>query len=388
MKSFLIALILLFSFIHVFSQDSSLNKSIRHKIAVFTPLYLDEAFNDAGDYRLSGKTFPKNSIAGLEFYHGTQMAIDSLKSQNVPLDIYIYDSRSNNESLAQQLDKAAANGVELIIANCSINELNALATIAQAKKITVINATVPNDGNTKNNPYFIVLNPTLQTQIEGIYNYIKNKYPSQQVVFFTNKNSSEVYIKSLFDLINKANKSVIPVKYIEVADSIRINDVLAATQNTPHALFLAGTLDLDFANHILKHISSLSKNFSQTTIIGMPTWENLNLSKYKDIELVYSTPFYNPRTDAVSRSIISVYNKKMYARPSDLVFRAFALTYKFGNLLNMYGKELGANLNNKLYRVFYDYDIEPVFTNHILDYFENKKLYFLKYLNGSLKEVN
>src|SRR6478735_2426677 len=47
----------------------------RQRIAIFTPLYLDSAFDVAGNYRYDAKTFPRISSAGLEFWEGAELAI-------------------------------------------------------------------------------------------------------------------------------------------------------------------------------------------------------------------------------------------------------------------------------------------------------------------------
>src|SRR5688500_6646239 len=52
---------------------------LRQKVAVFTPLYIDSAF-DGSEYRYD-KTFPKFLNPGIEFYQGVQWAIDSLEKK-------------------------------------------------------------------------------------------------------------------------------------------------------------------------------------------------------------------------------------------------------------------------------------------------------------------
>lgn len=362
----------------------------RHKMAIFTPLYLDNAFDNSGDYQYSGKNFPKQSIAGLEFYHGASMAIDSLDNLNLPLDVYIYDSKSGKETLEQQFSKCAADGVELILANCALADITTLARLGADKKITVINATVPNDANTVDNPYFVVLNPTLQTQMEGLYNYMKTRYAGKPITFITRKMQSEEYIKSIFETLNKHYKNALNIKYREVNDDVALNALGTTTQPDEVGTFIVGSLDAGFGSNVLKQLASNSKNYSSLTVIGMPTWEDINLIKpiYKGVQIIYSTPFYNSKTDAASKSIINYYNKKMFSRPSDLVFRAYGLTYKFGNLLSRYGTEINKNLSSKDYRTFFDYDIEPVYSKGVLSHYENKKLYFLKYFNGTLSGVD
>ena len=80
----------------------------------------------------------------------------------------------------------------------------------------------------------------------------------------------------------------------------------------------------------------------------------------------------------------------MFARPSDMVFRGYEVTWKFAKLLAKYKKDLASNIGNKQGNVFTDFDIQPVLNKQtmVLDYFENKKLYFLKWQDGIVRGVN
>lgn len=389
MKKTLLSLLTLFVVFSVFAQPVVTGGS-RHKMAIFTPLYIDEAFDNVGSYRYSGKSFPKSSINGLEFYHGAALAIDSLNSLNIPLDVYVYDSKSTRETLEQQFSKCAADGVELIIANCSLADLTTLARLGADKKITVLNATVPNDANATNNPYFVVLNPTIQTQLEGLYNYMKKNYAGRQVTVITRKTSSDPYIRSVLETLNKFYKDSVKIRFQEVNDDVALKALGTTTQPSQAGLYVVGSLDTEFGSKVLKQLAANIKNFASLTVIGMPTWENIGLGKaeYKGVEIIYSTPFFNPKTDATSRSITAYYSKKMYASPSDLVFRGYGLTYRFGHLLNRYGKDINKKLAGAEYRTFFDMDIQPDYLNGKISHYENKKLYYLKYLNGTLKAVN
>ncbi|MBZ4188492.1 ABC transporter substrate-binding protein [Niabella beijingensis] len=384
-----LSLFILLAFCNALVVTAQVNPGQRHKMALFTPLYLDAAFGSDGSYNYNGRSFPKASIPGLEFYHGASMAIDSLDKLNIPLDIYIYDSRSAKQSLESQVNKAAADGVELIIANCAISELDKLSKLAASKKITLINAIVPNDGNVRDNPYFVVMNPTLPTQGEQIYAYLKKNYPNQQIVYLTRKGASENYLRSVFETLNKLDRTTaMHIKFTDVRDSLSPAQIAANFAKGRSSLFVIGSLDNSFSEKLLGQLSRLSKTYPQITVMGMPTWDNLNFSKYKGLNLVYSNPFYNSRTDMTSRNIVNYYNTKMYARPSDLVFRAYDLTYRFGRLISQYGKDnMAAALASKEHRVFYDYDIQAVSKTNKIDYYENKKLYFLEYSNGSLRAV-
>jgi hypothetical protein len=126
----------------------------------------------------------------------------------------------------------------------------------------------------------------------------------------------------------------------------------------------------------------------------MPTWETISKDfarpEFKGVEIIYSTPFYNAKTNPVSVNITNYFNNEMYARPSDMVFRGYEATWKFAKLLLQYGKDISSNLTSKQYQVFTAYDIQPVINRSTtsLEYFENKKLYFLKWQDGIVKVAN
>jgi hypothetical protein len=373
----------------VSAQDSTHQK---YKVAIFAPLYLDSAFDAAHEYRYARTVLPKFINPGLEFYEGVQLALDSLADEGSQLEVFIYDTRSATTSLQDQLDKPEIANVNLIIAHCASNEVRIFAETGLRRNIPVINTTIPNDGGTSANPYFIVLNPTLKTQIEGIYKYVQKNYALNPLVVFRKKGSTEDQIKSMLDDYSKsALGSPIKLKYVDLPDSFTVNQLKTHLDSTKRFVCIAGSLDGNFGRRLATHLASISKQYP-ITIIGMPTWDGIKdfaKPEFRGIEIVYSNPFYNAKTDKISQNITSYFTNVMYARPSDMVFRGYEVTWKYSKLLLKYGKDLASNLGNKANKVFTDFDIQPVLNKtNTLQYFENKKLYFLKWQDGVLKGVN
>ena len=365
----------------------------KHRIAIFAPLYLDSAFNDTAGYRYAKNIFPKFINPGLEFYEGAQLALDSLNKEYAPLEVFIYDTRSANETISDQLNKPEMDSVELIIAHCSSNEVKTFADAGLKRNIPVINANLPNDGSVTANPFFVMINPTLKTQCEGIYRHIQKYYSLNPLIVFRKKGSLEDRIKSYFDDFGKSTVSIpLKIKYVELKDSFTVNQLIPYLDTTDQSLCIAGSLDENFGKRLVQQLAILKKQKYQCIVMGMPTWDNIkdfNKPEYKGIEIIYSTPFYNAKIDKLSVGITNYFNRVMFARPSDMVFRGYEVTWKYARLLMQFGKDIGSNLTNKQIKVFTDFDIQPVFSkqNMTLDYFENKKLYFLKWQDGTIKGV-
>lgn len=390
MKKFILTLL---TFITVLQLVHAQNGSTKQKIAIFAPLYLDSAFNELDEYRYAKNVFPKFINPGLEFYEGAQLALDSLNKEYAQLEVFVYDTRSVKENLAEQLNKPEMDSMALIIAHCNTSEVKLFADAGLKRNIPVINANLPNDGGTNSNPFFVLLNPTLRTQCEGIYRHIQKYYSLNPIIVFRKKGQLEDRIKLYFDEFGKNTVGVpLKMKYVDLVDSFTVNHLKPYLDTTNQTLCLAGSLDENFGRRLVQQLATLKKQKYLSSVVGMPTWDNIkdfNKPEFKGIEITYSNPFYNAKLDKFSQSIINYFNTVMYARPSDMVFRGYEVTWKYARLLLQYGKDLSSNLSNKSHKVFTDFDIQPVVNkeNMSLEYFENRKLYFLKWQDGVLKSI-
>jgi hypothetical protein len=364
----------------------------RLRLAIFAPLFLDSAFDTGNNYRYD-KNFPKFINPGLEFYEGAQMALDSLAKEHEQLDVQVYDTRSARESLQQMLDDSSFEHTGLIIGQVTnATELQQLAAAAQKKNIPFIDANFPNDGGITNNPSLVILNCTLRTHCEGIYRYLQRNYPTKPLVFFRKSGTQEDRLKGYFTELDKKTAGVpLKIKYVTLDDNFNAADIAANLDSLTLTVCIAGSLDDGFGTRLCQLLAGL-KSY-QTKVIGMPTWDNLDWAKpeYAGEEIVYTTPFYINAADTLVKTVQQVFRTKFYSRPSDMVFRGYETVYRFAHLLLLHGKDLSGSVGEKKFKVFNDFEIVPVFLNRqtmTLDYFENKKLYFIKNMDGSTMLVN
>lgn len=363
----------------------------RHKLAIFLPLYLDSAFDASGNYRYD-KTFPKFINPGLEFYEGAQLALDSLQKENARLEVHIYDTRSATQNIAQVLQSPEFQGTELIVGHVVSGEMQQLAAAALQMNVPFINVNFPNDGGITNNPEFIILNSTLKTHCEGIYRFIQRNYATKPVILFRKKGTQEDRLKSYFDEISKTTNSVpLKIKYVTLEDAFDATALTPYLDSTTQTICIAGSLDEGFARMLCQGLAAVNKTYT-SLIIGMPTWDNIDFARpeFSGEEIVYSTPFYINPADSLVRSIQQYFKTKFFSRPSDMVFRGYETIYRFSKQLLHTGKSLNGSLGEKKFKVFTDFNIEPVFLNRqnmTLDYFENKKVYFIKKVDGNVTGV-
>lgn len=359
---------------------------VRHKIALFAPLYLDSVFNN-NTYRY-GSSFPRFVNPGLEFYQGAEKALDSLKKAGAPLDVFVYDSRGR-QSITQRLASPDMRNVELIIAHATLPEVRTLADAALQRKVPFISATLPNDAGIAGNPYFVILNSTLRTHCEGIYEYLQKYHSLDRVIVYQKPGAQEDQIKEyLQEVSQSANGSKVRIEFKNIGASFDTYSVQQGLDSTRKTVVISGSLDEKFGVQLAQNLVAL-RNTYPVTIMGMPTWDGLtefNKPEYKEVEIVYTTPFYYARTTSLGNKLAAQFEDETSGRPSDMFYRGYETTLRFALLLLDTKKDVASNLTRKGNYIFTQFDIQPVFLNKqnmTLDYFENKKLYFVKLLNGN-----
>lgn len=385
MKKLIVPLILILIFSFQLSGQNP--PPVTHKVAIFTPLYLDSVFTTNYAYRYAN-SFPKFLHAGLDFYQGAQLAIDSLQNAGAALEVFIYDSRSKRKPISQLLSSPEFANVEMIIAQGSAQEVRLLADAALKRKIPFVSATLPNDAGITANPYFVVLNSTLRAHCEGIYQYLQKYHKQDRIIVYTRNGTQETDIKNnLLNYSKATNTTPLKLEFENIGSDFTSERLTRKLDSTRRNIIIAGSLNLDFGLKLSQQLATVSNTYP-ITLFGMPTWEDISVfakPEYRNMEIVYSTPFNYSRPDRLMNNITTIFTSITNGRPTDMFYRGYEVTLRFLLLLLDTKKDVAANLTRKGNYVFTNFDIQPVFLNNqsmTLDYFENKKLYFARYVNG------
>lgn len=368
-----------------------------HKIVVFAPIFLDSAFN-SNTYKINSNNIPKTILPGLDFYNGIMTAIDSLQKEKANIEVFFFDSKSTEKPLQKILAEKFWDSVSLIISSFKDrSDIKPLADFALRKEIPLVSATYPNDGGITENPFFILLNPTVRTHCESIYKHVQKNYSTGNLIYVKKKGRLEDEIQNIFLEMSK-NTPAIPLKYktIELTDSFTIRNLQNVLDSNKQNIIICGSVNETFGLRLVKTLQS-NKKYSSTAI-GMPTWDGIKefnkLSmdeKGKGVEIVYSTPYYFSRNKSLLKSLATNYKDKFFARASDWFYKGFETMYYFSNTISKNNGLIFNHLSEKKYTLFNEFEIEQVLPNKeaaIPNYWENKKLYFIKKQDGVIKSVN
>lgn len=377
----------------VFAPSGSMGQSdsARKKtsIAVFSPLYLDSAFDASGNYRY-GKTFPKHFAPGLEFYEGIQLAIDSLQKENLDLDIHIYDTRSSKK-LESILASEELKSMDLLLGYVNMNEAYQLARAASVLEVPFVNVNLPNEAGVKANPHYVILNPTLGTHINAIYRFLQKNHALSSIIYFRKKGAADDRLKAFFTDAEKSTASVpLKMRYVMLDDSITTEQLRKFLDSSKTNICIAGSLDMNFSLMLTRQLASLGRSY-KTTLFGMPTWDQVDFNKpaYRGIEIVYSNSLYINPENKLAQQLQHHFKTKYFARTADIIYQAFESLYYFSHVLHETKDDFETAFGKKKNTLFGEFDIQPVNNKQTgePEYFENKKIFFIKKLDGTVKTV-
>lgn len=369
-----------------------------YNVALFTPLYIDQATSDTGFSVNNTNPLPAGSVGGLEFYEGALLALDTLQAQGIPLRLYVFDTKSPYRTVKSILTSRQMDSVDLIIGSVNSDELREIGNFAEKKKINFISATYPNDGGIKENPFLTILNSTLQIHCKGLQDFLQKKFYNRNAIVVYQNNTQEKQVLKYFQQANKemtfAGKSaLLPFEW---TNSTTAKDLQAHLDKNKNNVIVVTSLYPQVSLNIIAQLIPLTADYT-INVIAMPTMDgnaDLKKSDYKGINIYYSTPF--PYVQAVNNPAIKNmmwrFFDKYHSRPSDIALKGFETLYYYGHLLKRGGVYFNSIPPASTGALLTRFNIQPVYRSKdsakvVPDYFENKQLYFMQIRDGKVNEA-
>lgn len=365
-----------------------------YKVGLFVPIFLDTAFNAAGEYRY-GKSFPKQSLPGLEFLQGAEYAMENLQNDpRATVQLHVFDIRSREGNLNRIAASPLMDSLNLIIGQVSGNEYQQLSQISRQKSIPFVSATFPNDGGVKSTPTLMIMNARLNTHIQTLYNHLLVNMGTDNIIWVRRTDQADNRVSDVFKQLNESpDGPLLKYRSLNTAGELSADQLLPLLDSTQRNVLIGGSLDEVFAKKLGSACLEVDKAYP-ITLVGMPTWESIpdfRKSDYNELPILYSTTFHKQALSQWYEKVEDVYKKKTASRPTDMTFKGFQATYHFVNLLLKHGRNLAANLGDSSLRGQTDLDFRPVRVSKAsegTDYFENKRVYILKRENRTVSQLN
>lgn len=362
-------------------------KKERYRIDVLLPVALNKYVTDG---RLVSPNLPPSLIPVINFYEGILLSARRLNSEDIKIDLHIHDAGEEGKNVQQLLVAGSLQNSDLIIGYLQSEQLEGVAQFAEKNRINFLSAFSPSDAGISGNPYFVILQPTLETHINKIASFGERTFPGIRPVFlYADKTAVQKESKDMFEkaLKNKQWDSLSCFKFLN-NPQLLIN-LLDSNQTN---VIILNLLSYQEAATVLKKLKDLPGGY-KFSVLGMPTWKNLpgisNNKTYQNIDIYFSCPFYFDLRSVRGNAFALNYRNAFGGNPSEMVFRGYETLYWAALLLNNYGTIFNNHIQDSRMAPYTRYDITPSWSSkNKFEYLENKNLYIFHYNNGYSNIVN
>jgi hypothetical protein len=364
-----------------------------YRVGIFAPLYLDTIFTNTGTIRFTD-AIPKFITPGLEFVHGAQIALDSMKLASENVEAFIYDTKSYTKTIPRLISDKKLDTLDIIIGSVKDVDFRQLADFALSKNIPFISATYPNDGGVTANPSLVIVNSTLKAHCEAIFSYLVQSHGTDRIFLCRQKGPQEDKVAAYFRMINvQDGKPLLDIQTLNFDSIVSPGLLKNRLDSNRQIVIIGGSLDETFATKLTMACYELHESYP-ITLIGMPNWDSfkelMNKDALVDFPVFFTSPYFNTKWDDYSKMVNAVYAKKYKARATDMVFKGFECTWLFTKLLTKFPGNVISHINDKSFKLITDYNFRPVMLKKdapVTDYYENKHLYFVRIMNGTIAKA-
>ncbi|MBS1773899.1 MAG: hypothetical protein JST82_13650 [Bacteroidetes bacterium] len=353
----------------------------RYRIDVFAQLYLDELVKD--DKPVYKGKVPDKAIPGLDFYEGIKLATDTLNLTGHAFDLYVHDVTDPLHTPEALIATHELDTSNLIIGAVTNKHIPALANFAKSKKINFVSAYSPSDAGVRDNPYFILIQPSLQSHCDWILSSINKKYKNKTpVVLYRTSVSQDSNAYNCMKISEWATKK------LSLNNALTKGKIKPLLDSVNTNLVILPILDVNYAETTLKQLYEWFPGYA-FEVYGMPSWKSMDALRKPDafpnITVFVTSPFYFDYSTGPGQTLIASYKKEAgSSHPGDMVFRGYETMYWYAYLLEKYGTIFNKNFSDNAAAPFTKFDIKVKRDkDDNLYYQENKHIYLYKYQSSS-----
>lgn len=359
-----------------------------YNITLLLPFFTDK-FSEAATSNYSKSQF------ALDFYAGTRIALDSLSTTPIRLNVNVLDSRTDLKTL---LTRSEITNTDVIIGPVEKDLVATFIDYSVQNNKTVISPYYPSSDIVGAHPNFIQVKPSLKTHCENIMRDVRAKYQTNQVVVVGRIADNENARFSYFQEANTAiNQSYAGGRLDEWAIEDETNfNVESYLRTTGTTVVIVPSWNEPFVALLLKKLNASSKK-NNIVVYGMPQWLDFDKSLnnlFAALNVTLSSSTHIDANNPEVRHFRNKYLAKFNKIPSTDSYLGYDCAIYFVSLMARYGTKISPFLAGEARPVLHtQFRFEPVAPKIVNDNdfgdnttkYENKHVNMLRFQNGSFK---
>jgi len=289
-----------------------------------------------------GANIDQKTVSFLEFYEGVLLAIDSLQSMGMNIELYVFDV-TNQQTANSLLMLDEFRDMNLIIGPVLPELQEMVAGFAAKNRIPMISPLSPLGDFEQKNSYYFKINPTREFQNEQTANYIAEEFPGKNFIMLQiagNSASSEAKLAQLSKdkLISKSGRNLFHEYNIQIEG---INSIKPLLDETGENVFFIPTDNEAQVSIAVTNLSSLAENYN-IVLMATPTmtkFKSLQTENFHRIRLRFLSPYFVDYNKPLVRRFIGQYRELYSTEPSQFSFQGFDVSFYFLSALFRFGQD-------------------------------------------------
>lgn len=254
-----------------------------------------------------------------EFYKGFLMAVDSLRSESLPLVVDVYDTSNSLDTVKSILMRPELLKSDLIVAPDGDNQLGAIASFGKTNKINVMNIFAVKSTDYVSNPYILQSNIPHSDMYDRAVEGLLEEFPEHTLVLLSSLDGKSDKQEFVSRLKFKAEQEGHPYVEISYHGYLKGSDLESLSSDKQYLFVPASGAHSEF-NHIagtLKMFKESRDDYNKALLFGYPEWITFPEESIENMQFLNSTiysRFFNDDSSLRSKDFARNF-QKWYGTP-------------------------------------------------------------------------
>lgn len=342
----------------------------------------------------------------VNYYAGIKLALEDLESENLNLNVNVYDSERSEEMVRQKLQYSEVGQSDIIIGPYNREGLQATATFGKENNIAVISPWLASTRVTENNPFYVQLRPSLSSHYFKMLSHIYENFEREDIVLIGRDLASDKnrfkYFQSTYTALSNQSYAIDPIsEFTVLEDSLIYGDNAFGklfSGNSRKAIIIPNWdyNDEDFIYSCLRRIN-VEKGDTEVYVYGMPILydsEKMDFDFYRNLNIRVVLSEFTDWND----QRVSDFERKYYEQYGDLptsdAYEGYDMMRFIGNNLKKYGINFHLHLEEDESRYLQTaFEIERIYNEgdekfEQIKYLENKHLDLIQYVGNKFIKID
>lgn len=369
-------------------------KKDAYRVACFLPMEanrIDLSVEDPNELR---------SLRYIHYYAGMQFALEELEAQGMNLTMDVYDSKDNPQHIKSILNSRLASDTDAILGSIKKESLKELARFGRENEIPVISPWYSSKSVTRDNEYYIQLNPFLTEHYRAITEHALKNFDPSQIYLVGREGTKDL---SRFKYFQETCKELTDGEELNTfsfyLDSLTqeyeiFKDVIRQDTATVFILPNFSSRDAQYIYDVLRRIN-VEKMNNKVYVYGMPVMYDMDKMTYEyytnmNIRIVMSR--FTDKSTPEARAFEAKYFRTYNDYPKGEAYEGYDNVMFLGSMLQKYGLDFINHLDEDTMEYFSArFNIQPVFVGDVeeenVNYYENRNLRIIQFVENRFKSL-